>query len=371
MKILIITLEYPPQIGGIASYVLNLAKHLPAADTVIWAPKIAGGSEFDAQMPWKVYRGNPYSSFFWPRWLKWYRQIKNICKKEKINLLLIQHALPGGYVGYLIKKMLHVPYRVFLHGSDVEIGLKTKTKKFALVIREAEKVIANSEFLKNKLVSRLGSVANNTSVVYPAPGDHFLAAADAHKLSEIKRQLALEGKKVVISVGRFAEGKGFPHLIRIMKGVISRVPNAVLLLIGDGPKRQELISLIQKYELQNSIRFLGSIANDELPNYYQVSDVFALLSHRDEKTEEGWGTVYLEAAAASLPVVAGIVGGVEEAVEHLRTGILVDIRQETQVIEAIAELLKQRDYAQQMGEAGRSRVLERFTWEKQISLIIG
>ncbi len=369
MKILITTLEYPPQIGGIASYVVNLAKHLPPADVVVWAPKIQGDKEVDSKMPWKTYRGKPYSMFFWPRWFRWYREVKAICKKEKINLLFVQHALPGGYIGYLIKKFLKIPYCVFLHGSDVEIGLRKKIRKFAIVMRQANKVIVNSNFLKNKIESRLGKIPN-LIVVNPAPGDHFLSQPDPARVNLLKSQIAIQGKKVIISVGRFDEGKGFPHLIRVMRGVIENVPNAVLLLVGDGPKKQELVSLIQKHELQNNIRFLGKIDNDALPEYFYASDLFVLLSHRDEKTEEGWGTVYLEAAAASLPVVAGVVGGVEEAVEHLKTGILVDARQEIQVINVITELLKQHDYARQMGVAGKNRVINNFTWEKQIKLIL-
>lgn len=369
MKILIITLEYPPVIGGIASYVYNMAKHLPEGEVVLWAPKHVGDVEFDARNGWKTYRGRPYFNFFWPRWLRWYFQIKKIVKKEKIEQLFIQHALPGGYIGYMLKKSMGLPYTVFFHGSDLEIGLGKKLKKLTAVCGSAEKIVMNSVFLKNKLSARLDTL-KNIQVIYPGAGDHFFEPVDAEKINALKSQLALQGKKVLVSVGRFAEGKGFPHLIRMMPKIIEQVPNATLLLIGDGAKKQAILDAIQKSGLQNSVRYLGYINNEDLPIYYALGSAFILLTHRDEKTEEGWGTVYIEAAACGLPVIAGNVGGVEEAVENMKTGFLVDPYQENFVVNTVSELLKNVEFAKTMGEAGRERAKENFSWNKQIKLLL-
>lgn len=368
MKTLIITLEYPPQTGGIASYSFNLAAHLPSEETVVWAPEARGAKEFDASNPWKVYRGKPYFAFFWPRWLRWYLQINSIVKREKTERLMVQHALPGGYIAYLIKKFKKIPYILFFHGSDLEIGLKTKRRKIFMVCREADKVVVNSEFLGNKLASRVDGL-KNLAVVHPGPGDIFFEPAAESAVKNLKSQLAIEGKKVMISVGRFAEGKGFPHLIRLLPKILEKVPNATLLLVGGGPKMKMLTEMIQKNSLQNAVRYIGELPNHELPKYYHAADIFVLLTHKDEKTEEGWGTVYTEAAACGLPVVAGNVGGVEEAVENLVTGILVDPYQDKQVVESVAGLLNNREYAGRMGEAGRARAYDNFNWTKQIKLI--
>lgn len=368
MKTLIITLEYPPHIGGIATYVYNLAAHLPAGETAVWAPLTPGDKVIDGKNQWKTFRGKPYFSFFWPRWLRWYFQIKKIIKREKIQMVFVQHALPGGYVAYLAKKFLKIPYRLFFHGSDLEIGLKRKPNKLRTICRAADKIFVNSNFLRNKLLARIDDL-DNVVTVHPAPGDHFLVLADGRDVDSLRRELALDGKRVIISVGRFAEGKGFPHLIRLMPKILAKVPNAALLLIGDGPKRKVILDGIAKEGLQNAVRYLGFIDNNLLPKYYQLADVFVMLSHKDEKSEEGWGTVYMEAAACGLPVVAGNVGGVEEAVENLNTGILVDAYQELQVISTICELLTEREYSKKMGASGRERVSREFTWDKQIKMI--
>jgi phosphatidylinositol alpha-1,6-mannosyltransferase len=104
--------------------------------------------------------------------------------------------------------------------------------------------------------------------------------------------------------------------------------------------------------------------------YYQLANVFVLLTHPDESAEEGWGTVFLEAAASGLPVVAGRAGGVEEAVEHLVNGLVVDVYQVPSVVASIVELLKNPDYAGKMGSAGKARVKAEFVWSKQLAKIL-
>jgi len=368
MKTLLVTLEYPPQIGGIASHSLNLAAHLPADEIVVYAPKIAGDVAYDGRHSWKVYRLKPYLPFFWPRWLRLYWQVRQIVKKEKIERLLIQHALPAGYVGYLLKKFRRIPYVVFFHGTDLEVGLKKKLRKISLVCRAAEKVVVSSEFLKNKLLAKLDDL-KNVVVVHPCPGDLFFDQPLAEEIARLRSQLALAGKKVVITVGRVADGKGFPHIIRLLSKILKKVPNLVWLVIGSGPKIEEVSAMARKNNLQNVVRFLGQIEYEFLPAYYHLADLFVLLSHRDETSEEGWGTVFLEAAACGLPVVAGRVGGAEEAVENLVSGVLVDVYQEESVISAIADLLREEEYAKKMGQAGAERARRDFRWEKQIGKI--
>jgi phosphatidylinositol alpha-1,6-mannosyltransferase len=183
----------------------------------------------------------------------------------------------------------------------------------------------------------------------------------------LKDRLALRGKKVVVTVSRMVDGKGYPHIIRLLSAVCREVPNVVWFFIGDGPKKQTIVDLVQRYYLQNVVRFLGAIPNDELPQYYQVADLFVLLSHQDEEAEESWGSVFLEAAASGVPVIAGRVGGVEEAVDHLRTGIVVDVYQEKAVVSSIVSLLKNAAFAEELGRWGKERVEREFKWENQIS----
>lgn len=365
-------MEYPPQVGGIASYVYNLAAHLcargTADDVVVYAPGAKGDKAFDGDKPWKTYRAKQLSKFMWPTWLKMYFQVRKIIREKKIDKLYIHHALPAGYVGRWQKKFYKVSYTLFFHGTDVEMGTRTnwKRKRLAGVVADAERVIVNSRFLQKKLTERI-PVKAPVDVLYPPPADGFLTVVSPETLQTLRTKLALTGKKVILSVGRMVEGKGYPHLLHIFPSLLEQVPNAVWLIIGEGPKEPMLLQGIRKSGLQNAVRLLGVIPENLLPRYYQLADLFVLLTHPDEGREESWGMVFMEAAASGLPVVAGRSGGVAEAVADLASGLIVDVAQEQGAIKAIVDLLKNPDYARQMGQQGRERVQKEFTWEKQIA----
>ncbi len=370
MKTLILTLEYPPQVGGISSFTFNLAAHLPAEETVVWAPEIAGGKEFDSNNGWRIYRGKPYFLLIWPHWLRLLWQMARIVKKEKIERVFVHHVLPVGYAAYIMKKIKKIPYTVFFHGTDLELGAKFKKNKLAKVCRFADEIIVNSRFMKDKLLERLPALASKEiKIVYPCPSDDFFREISSEEIKKIKSRLALDGKKTIIAVGRMTDGKGFAQLIAILPKILQKIPSAVCVLVGDGPKYNQLVAMVQKNNLHNAVRFLGRVKYENLPEYYRSADLFVLLSHKDKNSEEGWGTVFLEAAASGLPVVAGRVGGVEEAVENMITGMVVDAANEEVVIKAITDLLSDPETARIMGTAGRERVLREFTWDKQIKAI--
>ncbi len=367
MKTLIITLEYPPEIGGIASYTYNLAKNMPVGDTVVYTAKIAGDTDFDKKNPWKTVRGKPFSMFLWPRWVKMLVEIWGLVEKEKIQRIYVHHALPVGYVAYLLKKFKKIPFVIFFHGTDLELGIKNKKNKLKKICVAADKIIVNSNFLKNKFQSAFEDLKKEITVVYPCPDDIFLQRASETEIKKLKSQLALEGKEVIITVARMTEGKGYPHLIRLLPKILEKVPNLVWLIVGDGPKKDEIIKSIQKNYLQNVTRFIGKLPYTELPKYYQLADLMVLLTHPDESSsEEAWGTAFVEAAASGLPVVAGRAGGVEEAVLHMQTGLVVDVYQDQSIVSAVSELLRNTDFAKQMGKAGMERVIQEFNWTEQL-----
>lgn len=367
MKTLIITLEYPPQIGGVASYTYNLAKNLPTGEVVVYAPQITGAAEWDKKNPWKIIRAKPYFFLFWPRWFRMLLTVWRIVKKENIKMIYVHHALPAGYIGYLLKKLKKIPYAIFFHGTDLVFGLKHKKNKLRKVCREADKIVVNSNYLKNQFTNNFEDLAEKVVVIHPCPDSIFFEKIPEAELKKIKSKLALEGKKVIITVARMSEGKGYPHLIRLLPKILEKVPNLVWLIIGDGPKKKEIIESIQKNYLQNVTRFIGQVPYTDLPKYYQASDALVLLTHQDESAmQEAWGTAFMEAAACGIPSIAGRAGGVEEAVQHLETGVIVDVYKDPGIIAAISDLMRETEYAKKMGQAGRERVMREFTWEKQL-----
>lgn len=373
MKKLIITLEYPPQIGGVQTYVHQFASVLPDETVVVLAPQLKGDKEFDAQDKFKTIRKNLFwPIFLWPRWLKLFFIVLKIIKTEKIQIIYLHHVLPVGYVAWLIKKIKKIPYLVFSHGTDIEMATRNvwKRKLLGLVCKNSEQIIFNSQSLKHRLVRIMPELDSISSVLYPCPEDTFYLAPTEGIIADMKAKYALEGKRVMLSVARLTDGKGITHLIRIIPQILEKVPNLVWFIIGEGEKRDFLLSEIQKHSLQNVVRMIGEVSHSELKNFYYLADLFVLLTHPDEGREEGLGLVFLEAAAAGLPVVAGKSGGVEEAVIHAETGIVVDIyKGDKGVVDSICQMFLHKDFATRLATNAKDRVRADFRWEHQLRVI--
>lgn len=368
-KILIITLEYPPHIGGVASYVTNFAEHFTRDEFIIYAPKISGHDEaYDGARSWKVIRRKQLFTFWWPHWLKMIIQCFFIVKREKITELHIHHVLPGGYVGFLFKRLLKLRYTIFLHGSDAIHGQKPqKINQLRAVLHAADAIIVNSHYLEN-LVLTIAPKASHPVVINPCPSDAFTnAKPDQTDIKHLRDRLALNSKKVMLSVGRLVEGKGYTQLLELFPRLLARFPNLTWLIVGTGPLEQKIVERARELQVASALRFIGVIPSERLRLFYAVADIFVLLTHKTYKSTEAWGTVFLEAAASELPVVAGAGGGVEEAVEHKKTGLVVDTEHPQEILVSIINLFEHPEYAKELGRNGRVRVLEKFTWSEQLS----
>ena len=372
-KTLIITLEYPPQVGGIATYIHDLANTLDPKKTVVLAPKMTGMREWDEKQAYKIIRKNPlFPRFMWPRWIRLVWQTWRIIKKEQIELIMVHHVLPVGYAASIASKVTKVPFLLFSHGTDLLAASKSpwKKKRIAGVSAKASKIIFNSESLRNRYIQLFPQFESSTLVMYPCPEKTFLTPPETAVIEELKNTYALHGKQVMLTVSRFDEGKGFPHLLRMMPKILEQVPHLVWMLIGDGPKKEYMLGQIQKNNLQNIVRYVGEVPHEDLKKFYYLADLFVLLTHPDEGREEGLGLVFLEAAAAGLPVVAGKSGGVEEAVIHTETGLVVDLYHgDPSVIENIVAMLKNHEYAEELGQHAQDRIKTEFVWEHQVKLL--
>jgi phosphatidylinositol alpha-1,6-mannosyltransferase len=226
--------------------------------------------------------------------------------------------------------------------------------------------IFDSQFLLRKFIQAFPDLARQAIVIPPGLEPFFFTQSDDATIEELRDRFAVRGRRVVLSVGRLAEGKGFPHLVRLFGKVVEKVPDAVLLIAGDGPKRDLIAEQIEKAGLQNVIRLVGRIPREELPAFYAMADVFALLTHANEGKEEGFGLVFAEAGALGVPVVAGQCGGVEEVVAHEETGIIVNTYMDDEVVHAIVRLLTDKETAKRFGERGRERARELFRIEEVV-----
>jgi phosphatidylinositol alpha-1,6-mannosyltransferase len=213
-------------------------------------------------------------------------------------------------------------------------------------------------------ISRALSALDAQHMVKIAPGidvDHFFPR-DA---TTLRKELKLDNKRVIVSVGRLVHRKGQDHLIQALPQILKSVPDAHLLMVGQGPYREHLEKLVQQLGLKDHVSFIGRIQYNQLPEYICAGDVFAMPSRsRFFGLEvEGLGIVYLEASACGLPVIAGSSGGAPDAVLDGVTGFVVDGQDNHEIATAAITLLSDLDQAKRMGAAGREWIVENWRWE--------
>jgi phosphatidyl-myo-inositol dimannoside synthase len=182
---------------------------------------------------------------------------------------------------------------------------------------------------------------------------------------EVRDRLGLRDRPLIVCVSRLVPRKGQDVLIRALPTVRKSVPDAALLVVGDGPYRRQLESLVDSQGLRGAVTFSGPLPWSELPAHYDAGDVFAMpcRTRRKGLDVEGLGIVYLEASATGLPVVAGRSGGAPDAVLPSQTGEVVDGTDVAAVAAAIVRFLADPDLAKAMGLAGRGWVEREWTWD--------
>jgi phosphatidylinositol alpha-1,6-mannosyltransferase len=355
-RTLIVTNDFPPRVGGVQQYVWNVAAHLPPERVVVVAPNWLGWHEHDAALPFPVERFP--TTFLWPS-RDLLERVRIAAREHASEVVLFGHGLPLALLG----PKLDLPYVVATHGTEYWFAL---TPALHGLLRRATS-LANRVLAVSRFTGRVIRTAVPPDVplsLLPPGVDAERFHPDPAGADQVRRRhaIALE-RPLVVCVSRLVRRKGQDALIRAMPAIRRREPDAVLLIVGGGPDRERLESLAAE-RLPDSVVFAGEVSDADLPAYHAAADVFAMpcRSRLGGLEVEGFGIVFLEAAAAGRPAVAGDSGGAAEAVEDGATGLVVDGRHDGAVAEAVASLLTNPTRADAMGKEGRERVERLFTW---------
>lgn len=259
------------------------------------------------------------------------------------------HVLPVGTAAMLSR----TPYVVFLHGLDFDLARQTPWKQWLTkqILTRAKGVVTNSRALANEVATFAG--ISVPTVVYPCVNEQLLEAAELPRLPSVKLHTSL------LTVGRLVERKGHLKVLRAMR----ELPNTVYDIVGEGPMRVAIEAEVQRLGLERRVRLHGEVSDAALATFYQRADVFVMPATKNAQDREGFGIVYLEANLFDLPVVAVNTPGVDEAVIHGHTGVLIDDTHDG-LVEALLAL-QNPGLRAALGMAGRERVLAEFTRETQ------
>lgn len=362
---LFITNDFGPRAGGIETFVHGLIERLPRGSVVVYTSAQPDSEKFDAK--WlsdfgvEVVRDRSKILLPTPRVIK---ACQKLVKSRNLTRVAFGAAAPLGIMARAMRRAGAEKIVALTHGHEVWWA---KVPPFSFAIKFMSQSIDAITYLGDYTrgeISKAISKSDVNKLVQIAPGidvDHFVPTDS----SELRAQLGLTDKSVIISVGRLVHRKGQDKLISALPAIRSAVPNVHLVLVGVGPHQKYLENLVAKLNLKECVTFIGRINYAELPKYICVGDIFAMPSRsRFFGLEvEGLGIVYLEASACGLPVVGGKSGGAPDAVLVGETGVVVDGTDISEIASACIDLLNNPELCVLMGATGRAWIIENWRWE--------
>jgi len=362
---LLVTNDFPPKVGGIQSYLWELWRRMdPASFTVLTASSHPGAPAFDAGQRREGFRIERVPGRVLVPTPALLRRIGALARDTGASLVVLDPAIPLGLVG----PALHgLPYAVVLHGAEVTAPgrLPGSRQAMAAVLARARLAVCAGRYPAAE--GRRVAGARMPPVVEVPPGvdtDRLrpLPAA-ARRRARAALGLAPDAP-VLVSVSRLVPRKGMDVLVEAAAALEPSFPGLTVLVAGAGRDRARLDARVRATGAP--VRLLGAVPDDELPALYGVADVF-VMACRDRwlgLEQEGFGIVFLEAAACGVPQVAGRSGGADEAVVHGSTGLVVDDPADPgHVAAALRRLLTDDALRRRMGRAARRRATTDFAWD--------
>ena len=368
MRLLVITELYLPTKGGTAVWFDEVYRRLGGKEIHVVTADVPGAGEHDLHHPNTVHRVR-LQRHWWlrPESLAMYAKLLwraiNVALANNIDAVHAGRVLPEGLVGWLVARLARVPLVIYAHGEEIT-GWRNP-KKFRVmrfVYRHADVAVANSEFTRDELLKldvspeRIVLINPGVDIQRFKPG---LDVAGLRTANNIPEQANL-----ILSVGRLSRRKGFDHTVQALATLVMEGMDAHYAIIGIGEDRDYLNTLASQSGVANRIHFLGHVPPEDLPRWYNASDVFVMPNREIGGDTEGFGIVFIEAAACGKPAIGGRAGGTGAAIQENVTGLRVNGGSVEQIAEALKSVLTNPVLADRLGMAGLKRVQRELSWDE-------
>jgi len=273
-----------------------------------------------------------------------------------MDIVHVQWPIPNGLGSLFLKKFYGIPYINTIHGEEVYLSKRYHTL-FALnsFVNNSTKTITNSSATRDSCLE--AGLRKEKLEIIP-----FGVDIDFFKPLKINKN---ENIFQILAVGYLIERKGFEYLIKAMTTVLNEHKNTQLNIVGSGPLEKKLKNLIEELKLENNVKIIKNVSDNELLYLYNSSDLFVLPSIVDSQgNTEGLGVVLLEAMACRLPVIGSNTGGIPDIIQDGETGLLVPEKDVSMLSKAILNLIEDENLREKIAVNGYKRVREEFSWER-------
>lgn len=363
---LLFTYDFPPMGGGISRWMGELERNYPGSRLTVSTGMTPISRQNLGQPEGNVDRIGVSSERLKTIYgsLRWSHRAVQLSRDPSVRFAWCGQVRPAATPAWWAKQRTGLPYGLILHGGDLLSLIDrahrkpSKRRQLTALFREASLLVANSQWTASKcgeLLELLSLVDGADRLQVVPPGTDAERFSPASDVSTLRRNL------LMLTVARLVPHKGIDTAIRVLSALREEFPTLHYSIVGNGPHESDLRHLVSSLGVGDRVRFITDLADDALPALYREADLYLGLSRATGNEVEGFGISLLEAAASGLPVVAGASGGTADAIADGVSGFLVDPENVEAAVGIVRHLLTQPDLRQQLGMAGRARVLDRFT----------
>jgi glycosyltransferase involved in cell wall biosynthesis len=365
----LITHEFYPVRGGIATFTEEIAKASASLgyEVEVWAQSASTAPE--KKWPFRL-RRLPLKGTH-DLWCQLRLACELIRARRQMRHATVYLPEPGPMLAMMLLQFFGTfcPRRLVLtfHGSEIIRFAQSPLRRMLVrrLIRRADRVSTLSNYTQDLLLRNFPEAAEKIFLTPGAVRSDFVVVPS--------RRARSDNKIVVLTVGRLHPRKGHLVTLRALQMLPPEVGARVeYWIVGSQSKGnyEENLRAAAAARPDLKVRFFGNLPDDELGEIYDRADIFAMTSVHQDKSVEGFGLVYLEAAAHGLPVVAHDIGGVSDAVFDGTTGLLVPPDRPVQLAAAFEKLIHDEALRRTLGEAGRKWAL-RNSWKKSAEALFG
>jgi phosphatidylinositol alpha-1,6-mannosyltransferase len=369
--------DFKPLLGGVANYAHELAVQFSTRGfrVQVVSRELEGMAEFDRDLPYAITRIRiPHSGTAGIPLLA--RALRALIRGRPPAAVFCPTWLPEGAAGRLAVRRTTIPYFVAAHGTEVFDNFATVRNSIRTVLLRrpkrkvfegAAKIFPVSEYTRRAVLRE--ACGDERRVITVNNGVNPLIFRKETVPPALEAKYRPRGEPILLTVTRLYPYKGVDRMLESLPAIARAIPGVRYLVVGDGPDRQRLQNLAGRLGLQDQVSFLGPMALAEVVQLYNLADLFVMLSRDDPPDVEGFGLVFLEAAACGLPSVGGRSGGIPDAIADGKTGWLVDPRNTEEIASTVSGLLQSPERLERASELCLATASQK-TWERVADRIL-
>lgn len=371
-RTLIITNDFPPRRGGIETFVRELADRFPPDEVVVFTSTpspVTAEPAPDRSFSYPVIRHRVRTLLPTPRVTA---HAAAVARRYGCDRVWFGAAAPLGLMAGRLRQTTDIRTAVATtHGHEVwwarTPGARSLLRRIGAEVNAVTWLSAST---RRPIEAALAPGTRSARLVPGVDTTAFHPFVDG---GPVRARYGLGRRPVILCAARLVPRKGQDTLIRALPWIRRVLPDAMLLLVGDGPYAGELRRLALAEGVVDAVVFAGGHPHHTLPSFYAAADAFAMpcRTRRRGLEVEGLGIVYLEAAASGLPVLAGDSGGAPDAVREGETGYVVDGRSVAATADRLIRLLRNPRLAREMGVKGRHWVETEWGWDRSYATLAG